>query len=383
MTPGVSIIICTYNGAKLLPETLRHLAQMCVRPDVLWEIIIVDNASTDHTAKVVEEEWQQYNCKVKFSLLHQPKSGLTYARELGYAHAQFNYILLCDDDNWLNPGYVNLAFDLMEQHPSIGALGGQGELVYEEEPPYFATQLRLFANGHQAPASGKVAQNTVYGAGCVLRKSAYDQLYEIGFKPLLTDRVASALSSGGDYEMCYALAMIGYDIWYDERLTFKHFMVKERQSWDYYLRYLRESTACFEVLDAYNIFVTQGSRSELSFNFRSLRSILYYTKQYLLLSLKRISLDPASDEGKVNFLNQVAVRTRLMGYRKYLTIRKNFLHLKQFASERSNLSAAVYGKKLSQHPEDQKPENSGNYHKIEKMTVSTFLRKHYRKAEAV
>jgi glycosyltransferase involved in cell wall biosynthesis len=332
MKAGVSIVICTYNGARLLPETLRHLSLLQVRPDVPWEIIIVDNASTDNTALVVREEWGKYQSPVPFFLLHQPKPGLTYAREAGYAKAQYGYILLCDDDNWLNPDYVNLAFDLMEKYPKIGALGGHGELVYEQEPPYFATKLRLFANGRQAPASGKVAHNVIYGAGCVLRRSAYDRLFEIGFRPLLTDRVASSLSSGGDYEMCFALALTGNDIWYDERLKFKHYMVKERQTWEYYVRYLQESSACFEVLDAYHILVTNGSRSELTFNFHLLKGFLYYVREFIFLTCKKITSGPQSDEGKVNTLRLLGSKTRLLGYSKYFTIRKNFFRLLQFVN---------------------------------------------------
>ncbi|KAA3436789.1 glycosyltransferase [Rufibacter hautae] len=346
MKAGVSIVICTYNGEKLLPETLRHIALQQVRPDVPWEVIIVDNASTDNTSAVVREEWKKYDVPVRFSLLHQPKPGLTFARELGYTHAQFEYILLCDDDNWLSADYVTLAFDLMEQNPKIGVLGGYGDLVYEEEPPYFATQVRLFANGHQAPESGKVAKNTVYGAGCVLRKSAYDHLFRIGYQPLLTDRLASALSSGGDYEICYALALLGYDIWYDERLAFKHFMKKERQTWGYYLRYLKESSACFEVLDAYNFLVNQGSRSELDFNYRFLKGFLYYVQESLRLIVKQGALDPASDESKINSLLLLGYKTRLLGYRKYFKVRKNFLRLLQFKNEKLILKVAPKNKSV-------------------------------------
>lgn len=340
MKPGISIVICTYNGAKLLPKTIEHLAKQQVRPEIPWEIIIVDNASTDNTAQVAQGELRKWQLPVPYSVLHQPKPGLTFARELAYAHAEFEYILLCDDDNWLNSDYVNLAFDLMEQHPNIGALGGYGDLVYEEEPPYYATQLRLFANGHQAPQSGKVTKNIVYGAGCIIRKSAYYKLFQMGFTPLLTDRVASSLSSGGDYEMCYALTLIGYDIWYDARLTFKHYMVKQRQTWDYYLRYLQESAACFEVLDAYSLLATQGCKSEVTFNIHLFKNFLYYLKEISGLTYKKLTLDPASEEGKENTLRFLSTKTRLKGYKKYFTIRRNFLHLLEFVNNRNRGAVA-------------------------------------------
>lgn len=135
MRNGISIVVCTYNGDKRLPDTLRHLAQQRVQDHIQWEVLVVDNASTDHTSQTVLEEWSKHSCSAQFSLLEQPKPGLTYARELAMERALFEFVLFCDDDNWLSEGYVATAYDLMLQHPSIGVLGGFGELVYETTPP--------------------------------------------------------------------------------------------------------------------------------------------------------------------------------------------------------------------------------------------------------
>ncbi|MHC2993822.1 hypothetical protein OB13_20390, partial [Pontibacter sp. HJ8] len=242
---GVSIVICTYNGAALLPETIRHIAQQRVRLAIDWELIVVNNACTDNTSEVVRAEWQKHNQPTKLSLLYQPKQGLTYARELALEKANYEFVLFCDDDNWLDADYVNKAYDLMQQHPEIGVLGGNGELVFEFPPPRWALGHGFFANGPQAATSGNVRRKFVYGAGSVIRKSAYDMLLHAGFKPLLTDRIGRHLSSGGDYELCYAIALAGYDIWYDERLKFRHFMSKERLEWDYLVRFIKEGVKCF------------------------------------------------------------------------------------------------------------------------------------------
>src|SRR5688572_17458797 len=186
MIPGVSVVICTYNGAKLLPETLRHLALQKVRPNIPWEVILVNNASTDNTPEVAEQEWKSFQVPVPFSLLYQPKPGLTFAREMALDNARFEFVLFCDDDNWLNPNYINLAYDIMVQHPKIGVLGGHGNLVFESTPPSWAQHHRMFASGAQSVVSGKVIQNVVYGAGCIIRRSALNMLTQAGFRSLLT-----------------------------------------------------------------------------------------------------------------------------------------------------------------------------------------------------
>lgn len=339
MKLGISIVICTYNGAKLLRETLWHIAQQRVRDTILWELILVDNASTDSTVNVIVEEWDSSKSTAQFSLLQQPIPGLTFARELALERAQYEYVLFCDDDNWLNPDYISLAYDIMQANSSIGVLGGHGELVYDEDPPAWAAALPLFANGRQAKLSGKVPRNIVYGAGCVIRKSAYVSILKAGFQPLLSDRVGTSLSSGGDYEMCYALVLAGYDVWYDERLTFKHFMPKARINESYYLRFFKESSHSYEVLAPYQILAKFGIISVYSFNYKLFLLFLSHVKKFVSLLSKQIRQAPDSEAAKVTTMRLVAVKLRLRSYRKYRIMKNNYLKLVRFKQE--NLSCLV------------------------------------------
>ena len=153
--------------------------------------------------------------------------------------AKYNLFLWCDDDNWLCDTYVQTAFDIMETDPTIGALGGWCDAAFEtEKPQWFDEQARFFAVSKQGKRSGDITQKKgcVYGAGMVLRKSHWLELKERGFKQLLSDRVGNKLSSGGDTEYCYALRLLGYKMWYDERLYFKHYMTKERMQLNYVAR---------------------------------------------------------------------------------------------------------------------------------------------------
>ncbi|MGF2076073.1 glycosyltransferase, partial [Enterococcus casseliflavus] len=54
---GVSVVVCSHNGADRLPGTLAHLASQRVTRDLLWEVIVIDNASTDDTAGVARRHW--------------------------------------------------------------------------------------------------------------------------------------------------------------------------------------------------------------------------------------------------------------------------------------------------------------------------------------
>lgn len=327
---GVTILICTYNGAGRLPATLQHLALQEIPASIPCEVILVDNASQDDTARLAREEWANYTTGLSLKIVYEPRPGLTYARERGFREALYDYIILCDDDNWLMPGYVQRAFEIMDHNPRIGILGGQGVFVYESAPPTWLAALNLYAGGAQAPHSGCVTSNLVYGAGAVLRKPAYDRLIDHGFVPLLTDRLGYQLSSGGDHELCYALVLAGYEIWYDEKLVFHHFITANRLTAVYCLTYIRDSSRCFAVLEPYKIRLKSGSDSLTLFRWELLKSFVYHLRRMIGALMPFGHREAGSDRAMARRLERTMLRLRLVSYFDYRPMKKNFLQVVAF-----------------------------------------------------
>lgn len=327
MALGITVVICTYNGSLLLPDTIRHIAQQRVSSHIPWEVIIVDNASTDNTNEVAIQEWKKYSNPTPFTVVKQPNQGITFAREMGLKTANYEYILFCDDDNWLNPDYITTSYNIMLSNPSIGVLGGHGELVYETSPPSWVSNLSLFGNGPQASKSGKVPRNLVYGAGCVIRKSAYLEIYDCGFKPMLVGREGKNLTSGEDYEICYSIALVGYDIWYDDRLKFKHFMPKVRLTWDYHIRFFKDGAGSYEVLIPYQLILNHGCNNLFLFDIRLLRFMLSSLKSLIKLSIRQNRELSDSEESKIVSLKIVSLRAKIKSFKGYKQMRKNFLNI--------------------------------------------------------
>ena len=245
---GISVVMCCYNGATRLPETLKHLASQRTEGSFDWEVLVINNGSTDDTKKTALAEWQRLAGSMPLRVVDEPTPGKTHALEKGFSLAQYDYVLVCDDDNWLDAHYLQVAYEVLESNPGIGILGGQGEAVHQEAAPrWFTEYAGNYAVGRQAPQSGDVTQSRGYlwGAGMVFRKLLWQQLGQIGFQPLLVDRKGASLSSGGDYEFCAAARLLGYRLYYDERLKFKHFIPGQRLSWDY-LRRLRRALGASE-----------------------------------------------------------------------------------------------------------------------------------------
>jgi glycosyltransferase involved in cell wall biosynthesis len=100
----ITVTVCTHNRARSLQRTLASLAQMNVPPDVTWELIVVDNNSSDDTRSVVEEFARTSGLNVRY--VFEAKQGLSHARNTGVREARGKVVAFTDDDvvvdsNWI------------------------------------------------------------------------------------------------------------------------------------------------------------------------------------------------------------------------------------------------------------------------------------------
>lgn len=257
MSPGVSIVICCHNSAQRLPQTLAHLCQQQgIRSgEISWEVIIVDNISTDDTANVALSLWPP-DAPIPLRVVREPQLGLSYARQRGFTTAAYDLVSFIDDDNWVDPHWVTTITEIMSAHPEVGACGSRNEAVCAIDPPaWFARFQSSYAVGTQAQTASDVtwSRGYLWGAGLTIRKSAWQQLVETGFQSLLSDRSGESLASGGDSELCFALRLAGWRLWYEPRLTLKHYLPANRLTWTYLRKLHRGFGFSNPILQIYNI----------------------------------------------------------------------------------------------------------------------------------
>jgi glycosyltransferase involved in cell wall biosynthesis len=129
----ISVIICTYNRAESLKKTLDSIKNMSIPNDLSWEILMVDNNSSDNTKKVIEEFRIKSGLNVVY--VFEEKRGLSNARNSGIRNAQGEIIVFTDDDcipdkNWLF--FISKEF---EADPSLSLIGGRVELYDPNDQP--------------------------------------------------------------------------------------------------------------------------------------------------------------------------------------------------------------------------------------------------------
>ncbi len=233
---SVSIIICFYNAASRIVNTLEAIKKLEIPSSIKTELILVNNNSNDNTEDLINEILRE-DLPFSWKIVQEKTPGLSNARKCGVFHAQNEILLFCDDDNWLDKDYLTRGISILQKYPTIAVLGGKGEAISDISlPEWFNNVQNFYAVGPQMPQTGevKVQRNIVYGAGMMIPKAYWNRIFENGFDFFGLGRTGKKLSSGEDAELCLAFKIAGYKIWYDESLTFKHYIEPKRLDSNYF-----------------------------------------------------------------------------------------------------------------------------------------------------
>ncbi|MFC6102659.1 glycosyltransferase [Olivibacter domesticus] len=254
---GVSVIICCYNSVSRLQLTLGHLAKQKVPDGFLWEIILVNNASTDETVKYARETWEKLQPASKvLKIIDEDTPGQMYARKKGAREAQYDCLIFCDDDNLLDENYVALSAEILTDNKSVGAVGGQNHPVTNasEYPTWFETFKDKYAIGIPAKHSGDIThRGFILGAGLITRKKLFLDIFHEKYPSLLNGRKGENLSTGDDFEYCKRLLLWGYRLYYDQRLLLDHYIPQERLTLDYRERLMKGIDDAGKILNEYDL----------------------------------------------------------------------------------------------------------------------------------
>jgi len=119
----VSVVVSTYQRCRSLRRTLDSLLDQRVPADVRYEVIVVDNNSTDCTRDVIAEYARRRPDLVRFAF--EPRQGVSYGRNAGIRAARGRIVAFTDDDNAAASTWVATVVDLMRSNPDVEGVGGK------------------------------------------------------------------------------------------------------------------------------------------------------------------------------------------------------------------------------------------------------------------
>jgi glycosyltransferase involved in cell wall biosynthesis len=231
----LSVAIPTYNRASRLRETLAGIARQDYPPGH-WEVLVIDNNSTDETAAVVAEFAAQSPAPRYVKELQQ---GLDYARNRAVAEAKGNVVVFADDDILVAPDWLtelNRPFATDDRH-EIAAVGGEVIPVFPDGlPPWVAEWHSPLA--FRADAGPLPPQHSPMGANLAIRRSVFAQ---IGPFHTALDRAAGNYFSGGDAEIIRRIRGAGLGVWFAPAAAVRHQMPASRTTFRYASRHAFDS----------------------------------------------------------------------------------------------------------------------------------------------
>jgi glycosyltransferase involved in cell wall biosynthesis len=113
---NVSIVIPARHAAQTIAETLDSV---CAQTSGNWEAIVVDDGSTDETARIAAEFADRDS---RITVISQPGAGESAARNTGIAHARYDWLLFLDADDWISPLHLERLTGELERHPELDAV---------------------------------------------------------------------------------------------------------------------------------------------------------------------------------------------------------------------------------------------------------------------
>lgn len=234
---SVSVVIATHNRASLLRSTLERLR--CQQFEPGDEVIVVDNASTDDTADVIQRAANEF--RVPLRRIRDLSPGKAPALNAAIAAAQGDVLALTDDDVLVGEDWIAIIRRLFEDR-SLALVGGRVDPNWQCDAPSW---LQVEEHGRYGPMSSPLAllhygeaqdlgKRTAVGANLAVRRTVFEALG--GFAPNLGKRRGTLLG-GEDHDLCLRAVAAGYRCEYRPELQVQHWVPAERTRLRYFLRW--------------------------------------------------------------------------------------------------------------------------------------------------
>ncbi|HEY9619211.1 MAG TPA: glycosyltransferase family 2 protein [Crinalium sp.] len=228
--PQISAIICTHNRDSYLGAAIDSLLEQDFPGE--FEVIVVDNASTDRTREVVEARLPH----PRLQYVYEPVTGLSVARNCGAKAANSPILAYLDDDAVATPQWLRILYAAYQNNEKLAVAGGKVTLLWATgmEPPQWLSDSLAGNLG-----AYDLGENVVYidrpgltprGLNYSIRRTFLDQIG--GFDPNL-GRVGKNLLSNEELMMTELALEMGWQVAYLPEALVAHNVAPERmyRSW--------------------------------------------------------------------------------------------------------------------------------------------------------
>jgi glucosyl-dolichyl phosphate glucuronosyltransferase len=231
----ISVVVCTYNRCEVLKRTLKSLAEMELPPDFSWELLVVDNNSTDATREYVGSLSKE--CRIPLRYLFESQQGMSFALNAGIKGAKGEIVAFTDDDVRVDPHWLTRIAEAFEKFDCAG-VGGKiiPEWTFQkpswliEEGPYRLIDVPGGYNPGNEPC--EITMKTrPFAANFALRRWVFDKygLFRTDLGPVRGKRMP-----GNESELCRRMLEAGEKLFYVPQAVIHHLVDRKKITKSHY-----------------------------------------------------------------------------------------------------------------------------------------------------
>ena len=231
----ITVVLCTYNRDQSLRRALTSVAASVLSRSLEWEVLVVDNNSTDQTRKVVEEFRTRHPGRFRYLL--EGQQGKSYALNAGIREARGHILAFTDDDVTVHPNWLQNLTAALENEECSGA-GGRVIPEWNCSPPRWLSVESRHAFGplvgfDPSPKPGELKEAPI-GANMAFRRQMFEKYG--GFRTDLGPRAAK-YGTNEDSEFGDRLLSAGERLRYEPSALVYHPVPANRIEKQYFLRW--------------------------------------------------------------------------------------------------------------------------------------------------
>jgi len=233
---SLSLIVPTYNRAAQLYKSIPTFLSQDLSPNQ-YEIIVVDNNSTDDTPEVVRKLFVDARCQCTY--VHEPNQGLHHARNRGIKEAVGDIAVFGDDDILATSGWLSALAREFSENPNTGVAGRRIRPEWDEEPPEWVFDYGssgfhgVFAFLDLGDDRLILKDGSVFGCNFAVRK---DLVVKTGGSyPDTFPRRLRHLSGTGEYAIADNVRREGFEVVYLPGADVFHLAERSRATLEYFI----------------------------------------------------------------------------------------------------------------------------------------------------
>lgn len=231
-SPFFSVVVCSYNREKYIADAIESLTNQTLDKS-LYEILIIDNNSTDSTGEIARDYVQKYEPTHQIRYVKETNQGLCFARNRGIQEAQGKFIVYIDDDGIADPNFLEVQYHFLTDFDYVIGLGGKIIPRYVDGKPKWIDGI-LEGLVSKVDHGDKVFQYTgkKYPVGCNMTYRK-DILEQVGMFDTGIGQVGDNLVRGDETELYERIKKLNRPVYYLPKSRVEHVIENKRLTRDH------------------------------------------------------------------------------------------------------------------------------------------------------